>query len=49
MKINGAPGRIGSTSPSAPIVISTTDAIQRTIVAGSKRPSFDAFSAATLI
>ena len=49
MKINGAPGKIGSMSPSAPITISTPEAIHRTIVAGSKRASFDAFSAAALI
>jgi hypothetical protein len=38
MKISGAPGKIGSTSPSAPIVISTPAAIHRTIVAGSTLP-----------
>jgi hypothetical protein len=49
MKINGAPGKIGSMSPSAPIAISTPEAIHKAIVAGSTRASFDAFSAAALI
>ena len=34
-KINGAPGKIGSIRPSAPMTISTPAAIQSTIVTGS--------------
>ena len=40
MKINGAPGKTGSTSPIAPIVISTPEAIQSTTVAASKLAQF---------
>ena len=38
MKINGAPGNTGSTSPSAPMTISTPAAIHSTIVTGSNEP-----------
>src|SRR5690348_10716840 len=37
MKINGAPGKIGSMSPSVPIAINTPEATHRTTVAVSKR------------
>ena len=40
MNINGAPGKIGSRSPIAPMAISTPAAIHRTIVAASKLAQF---------
>ena len=40
MKINGAPGKIGSMSPSVPIAINTPEAIHRITVAVSKRELF---------
>lgn len=39
MKINGAPGKIGNATPSAPMTISTPAAINRKIVAGSNAPA----------
>ncbi len=49
MKINGAPGKTGNTSPSAPMTISTPAAIQSTIVTVSTTHRFDAASAAAII